>query len=85
MSVAESDVTFHIPNLVRSEKKNFTLIHNVPRCVKLLPCQKITALHTATHALVIRGEARAAPGSGGHVWLRVEVSGSVSGWGRESR
>ncbi len=50
-----SDFIFRI--LFRGRKRIgcFTLIHNVPRCVKLLPCQKITALHTATHALVIRG------------------------------
>lgn len=32
-----------------------TLIHNVPRCVKLFLCQKVTALHSVTHALVISG------------------------------
>lgn len=52
------NVRFHIQYLVRRGRKRigcFTLIHNVLRCVKLPPCQKITALHTATRALVIRG------------------------------
>lgn len=35
----------------------------MPWCVKLLQCQKITALHTATHALVIRGRLVLNPGA----------------------
>lgn len=58
LAVVGSNVRFHIQDLVLGGRRRigcFTLIHNVLRCVKLLPCQKITALHTATHALVIRG------------------------------
>lgn len=58
LAMVGSNVRFHIQNLVLGEGKRIgclTLIHNVLRCVKLLPCQKITALHTATHALVIKG------------------------------
>lgn len=51
-----SDFIFRILFLEGGERIGcLTLIHNVLRCVKLLPCQKITALHSATHALVIRG------------------------------
>lgn len=58
LAAVGSNVRFHIQNLVLGGGERIgclTLIHNVPRCVKLLPCQKITALHTTTHALVIRG------------------------------
>lgn len=43
LAVVGSNVRFHIQNLVLGGRNRigcFTLIHNVPRCVKLLPCQK---------------------------------------------
>lgn len=77
-----SDFIFRILFGGRNRIGRFTLIHNVLRSVKLLPCQKITALHTATHAFVIRRRLVLNPGT---EWVYVDLHLCVWGGGDGSK